>query len=482
MATIVTRSGKGSALTHTEMDANFNNLNTDKIESTLAADLNTNDNAIKNTGVNGYVEIANRTQITQNVANNLLQLENQNDSGLGLSIIAGNSDQGTYGSLAILSVADKDSNLRFIVKASGEVVVYDNLSVDSLLISNATSTQAQITTLTSGHDLNIKTNGGTLSLNSLNWPASDGTTGQFLKTDGAGNLSFATVSTTAIDNVVEDTSPQLGGTLDCNGQLIDDASRDYLILGDNNAPSASDFDSFSASGTRVHGVVTISDIDGTQESNRYHSNPTLSKFQLTADRNDSNSRWRMNYVEGVLEMDGFDSHDGAGSNTTGFGKGHHGMFVSAMVRNAGTQGTGQSEDTVITQVRGITAAPQTAGGGPTVTVKDMRAFETQPNILTGDTIENMYGIHYSTTGGGTIGSVSHYSFYGAEQLATAYNQGGFQLPTFSVATLNTTSPAVLVPRNTGNMVYCSDESTGAQAVIWNGSNWVLLADPSTSIS
>jgi len=30
MSTIVTRSGKGSALTHTEMDANFTNLNTDK--------------------------------------------------------------------------------------------------------------------------------------------------------------------------------------------------------------------------------------------------------------------------------------------------------------------------------------------------------------------------------------------------------------------------------------------------------------------
>ena len=30
MATIVTRAVKGSALTHTEMDANFNNLNTDK--------------------------------------------------------------------------------------------------------------------------------------------------------------------------------------------------------------------------------------------------------------------------------------------------------------------------------------------------------------------------------------------------------------------------------------------------------------------
>jgi hypothetical protein len=33
MATIVTRSGKGSPLTHAEVDANFENLNSDKIES-----------------------------------------------------------------------------------------------------------------------------------------------------------------------------------------------------------------------------------------------------------------------------------------------------------------------------------------------------------------------------------------------------------------------------------------------------------------
>ena len=33
MATIVTRAGKGSPLTHAEVDANFNNLNSDKVES-----------------------------------------------------------------------------------------------------------------------------------------------------------------------------------------------------------------------------------------------------------------------------------------------------------------------------------------------------------------------------------------------------------------------------------------------------------------
>ena len=38
MATIVTRSDKGSPLTHTEMDANFDNLNDDKVGWVLAAE------------------------------------------------------------------------------------------------------------------------------------------------------------------------------------------------------------------------------------------------------------------------------------------------------------------------------------------------------------------------------------------------------------------------------------------------------------
>jgi len=39
MATIVTRSGKGSPLTNTEVDSNFTNLNTDKLESTITVDV-----------------------------------------------------------------------------------------------------------------------------------------------------------------------------------------------------------------------------------------------------------------------------------------------------------------------------------------------------------------------------------------------------------------------------------------------------------
>ena len=52
MATIVTRSGKGSPLTHTEVDANFTNLNSDKLESSsyTASDVLTKIKTVDGTG------------------------------------------------------------------------------------------------------------------------------------------------------------------------------------------------------------------------------------------------------------------------------------------------------------------------------------------------------------------------------------------------------------------------------------------------
>jgi hypothetical protein len=51
----------------------------------------------------------------------------------------------------------------------------------------------------------------------------DGSADQVLKTDGAGNFTFTSVSAlsgSGIQNIVEDTSPQLGGRLDANGNVI----------------------------------------------------------------------------------------------------------------------------------------------------------------------------------------------------------------------------------------------------------------------
>jgi len=59
----------------------------------------------------------------------------------------------------------------------------------------------------------------TVNINNIRYPSSDGTAGQVLTTDGAGALSFQDASG-GISNVVEDTTPQLGGNLDLNGNAI----------------------------------------------------------------------------------------------------------------------------------------------------------------------------------------------------------------------------------------------------------------------
>tara|TARA_Y100000389_G_scaffold198025_1_gene233753 strand:+ start:18687 stop:20573 length:1887 start_codon:yes stop_codon:yes gene_type:complete len=78
----------------------------------------------------------------------------------------------------------------------------------------------------SNGNIAITPNGsGKVILDGLSHPTSDGTNGQVLTTDGSGNLTFTNKTTdTGILNVVEDTTPQLGGSLDVNGNAIVSAS------------------------------------------------------------------------------------------------------------------------------------------------------------------------------------------------------------------------------------------------------------------
>jgi hypothetical protein len=64
-------------------------------------------------------------------------------------------------------------------------------------------------------------------------PNADGASGTFLKTNGSGALSFASITEATgseLENVVEDTTPQLGGNLDVNGNKIVSASNGDIVL------------------------------------------------------------------------------------------------------------------------------------------------------------------------------------------------------------------------------------------------------------
>lgn len=77
--------------------------------------------------------------------------------------------------------------------------------------------------LISDGTFNTLTANTALIASGLSYPTSDGSTGQFLKTDGSNTLSFVSVTQATgneLENVVEDTTPQLGGDLDLNSNDI----------------------------------------------------------------------------------------------------------------------------------------------------------------------------------------------------------------------------------------------------------------------
>ena len=75
----------------------------------------------------------------------------------------------------------------------------------------------------SNGDISITPNGtGSVVIDGLSHPQADGSAGQFLKTDGSGQLSFGTVAT----DLSGDSTPQLGGNLDTNGNNIEFADNE----------------------------------------------------------------------------------------------------------------------------------------------------------------------------------------------------------------------------------------------------------------
>ena len=124
----------------------------------------------------------------------------------------------------------------------------------------------------------LLTSGGT----EFKMPTSDGTTGQVLKTDGNGVLSFTTVSGFLL-NVSEDTTPQLGGNLDVNGNdIVSASSADIKIMPDGTGKvgigESSPAEMLHVNGNiRIDGVSTIATATATLSSTTETAIDTFAK-------------------------------------------------------------------------------------------------------------------------------------------------------------------------------------------------------------
>lgn len=193
MATIVTRSGKGSPLTNTEVDANFTNLNNDKFET--------------NAQIRAAVEGASDSNVFTDADHTKLN---------GIAASANNYSHPAYNG--------------------------DDFSVDTGALTGATvvsDIDINITTDTQGHvtDANGTVSTRTLTLANLGYTGatnannyvhptgagnnhipSGGSSNQFLKYSSSGTAVWSALPSS---DVVSDTSPQLGGDLDLNGRGIE---------------------------------------------------------------------------------------------------------------------------------------------------------------------------------------------------------------------------------------------------------------------
>lgn len=147
-------------------------------------------------------------------------------NGTGSVVIDGLSHPQADGSAGQFMKTDGSGQLSF---ATVDLTAINILTDTSPQLGGNLDVNGNSIVSASNGNIAITPNGsGSVVIDGLSHPQADGSAGQFMKTDGSGQLSFATVDLTAI-NIVTDTSPQLGGTLDTNGQAIQFGSSKWTI-------------------------------------------------------------------------------------------------------------------------------------------------------------------------------------------------------------------------------------------------------------
>ena len=142
-------------------------------------------------------------------------------NGSGKVILDGLSHPTADGSNGQVLTTDGAGNLSFTSKTVDTTNLVDDTTPQ---LGGDLDINGNTIVSTSNGNIAITPNGsGKVILDGLSHPTADGSNGQFLKTDGGGTLSFASVTQATgneLENLSEDTSPQLGGNLDVNGNDI----------------------------------------------------------------------------------------------------------------------------------------------------------------------------------------------------------------------------------------------------------------------
>lgn len=187
---------------------------------------------------------------------------------------------------------------------SAAAATFTTLTVnDSMVIDNVTITDNTISTNVSNANLELSGNGtGTVSVSGFLFPTSDGTANQLLKTDGSGNLGFATAGATLNHSDVNDNTTTISssttGTVDSFDSTVYRSAKYYISISD---ASNSRYEIIEAN--VVHGPSADSTIEAYITVFGSTTSHTSSLVTLSADINNGDVRLRAtNESAGSLEF------------------------------------------------------------------------------------------------------------------------------------------------------------------------------------
>jgi hypothetical protein len=205
MSTIVTRAGKGSALTWTEGDANVTNLNNDKMESfTVAGDSGTSQtvaggNTLTIAGGTNLNSVASTTDtVTVNLDTTVTGLTSLTSTTLVTDAINGSSANGpitiapdgtgdVHLNTDAVRIGDNNADATLATRGTGDLILTTNEgSVTEGIVRIYDGANGNITLTPNGT--------GRVVIDGISHPIADGTANQVLQTNGSGVLSFATQS------------------------------------------------------------------------------------------------------------------------------------------------------------------------------------------------------------------------------------------------------------------------------------------------
>ena len=239
--------------------------------------------------VQGNLDVEGQTSIIDTVnleVEDPVLLLGRNNSGtdIDLGIMM---NRGGQGNNAVFYWNEGDDTFRMVTSTSGSDATaitdtaYAPLEVGKITVDQQIVIEDnEITTSQSNADLALSGNSsGTVSINGLKFPTSDGTTGHFLKTDGNGNLSFAEAGSANVQghNVVlgdfSDSSTQDGALLtDITGatsvtDAVDALNECMLNVNNNTFVRSVDFATDVTSGGLNLSVTLTITVEG--NANRY---------------------------------------------------------------------------------------------------------------------------------------------------------------------------------------------------------------------